>query len=211
MLQRVQHFLHGLMQAILPVAQSLGGPGLALVAFLDSSFLSFPEVADAVIVVLTVSHPARWFYYGAMTTVGSTLGCLALFLLARKGGEAFLAKWVSPRVMERWFGLFKRYGLFTVVLASILPPPVPFKPFVVLAGAANVSIVSFLTAVVAGRGIRYIGEAWLAYRYGDGAMQYINDNFARASLWLAGVLLTGGLLFLLWKRLRPGYNTKPAA
>jgi membrane protein YqaA with SNARE-associated domain len=211
MLQRIQLFLHDLMQAILPVAQSFGGPGLAVIAFLDSSFLSFPEVADALIVVLTVAHPTRWLYYGALTTLGSAAGCLALFLLARKGGETFLLKWVGPRVMNRWFGLFKRYGLFSVVLASILPPPVPFKPFVILAGAAEVSVPTFLAAVVAGRGLRYIGEAWLAYRYGAGAMQYINDNFARAAFWLVGLLVAAGIAFLLWKRLRPGYNTEPTA
>ncbi|MEI6245876.1 MAG: VTT domain-containing protein, partial [Acidobacteriota bacterium] len=162
-------------------------------------------------VLLTVSHPSRWFYYGAMTTVGSTLGCLVLFLVARKGGEAVLTKFVSVRTKERGFQLFKRFGLFTVVIGSLMPPPMPFKPFVVLAGATGVRTMSFISVVVAGRGFRYIGEAWLAYVYGEQAMTYLDQNMGRGSLWLVGGLIGGGLAFLLWKRLRAGYNTRPAA
>lgn len=207
----LQQSLHRLAQAILPLAQALGGPGLALIGFLDSSFLTFPEVADLLIVVLTVSHPSRWFYYGAMTTAGSTLGCLVLFLVARKGGEAVLTKFVSARTKERGFDLFRRFGLFTVVIGSLMPPPMPFKPFVILAGATGVRTMSFISVVVAGRGFRYIGEAWLAYVYGEQAMTYLDQNMGRVSLWLVGALVGGGLAFLLWKRLRAGYNTRTAA
>ncbi len=207
----MQRFLHWLASTILPVAQTLGGPGVALIAFLDSSFLTFPEVSDALIVVLTVAHPTWWFYYGAMATVGSTIGCLALFYVARKGGDAVLSKWVAPATKDRLFALFKRFGLFTVVLGSLCPPPVPFKPFVVLAGATGVSTVTFTLVVFASRGFRYVVEAWLARVYGEQAIAYINHNIARVSMWAAIVLVGATAAFVLWKRLRPGYNTRPAA
>jgi len=207
----LQRYLHRLAGVILPLAQSLGAPGLALVSFLDSSFLTFPEVADALIVVLTVSHPARWFFYGAMATAGSTLGCLALFFVARKGGEAVLSKFVSARAKQRGFDLFKRFGLFTVVVGSLMPPPMPFKPFVILAGATGVPVITFTAVVAASRGLRYVGEAWLAYVYGERAMDYLNQNMARVSLTLAGLLVVGAAAFLLWRRLRPGYNRGASA
>lgn len=203
--------LHRIAQAILPLAQSLGGPGLALLSALDSSFLTFPEVADALIVVLTVTHPARWFYYGAMTTAGSVIGSVTLFLVARKGGEAFLSKWVGPTVMERWFGLFRRFGLFSVVLTSLLPPPVPFKPFVILAGVTGVGTLPFVATVAAGRGLRYVGEAWLAYAYGEQASRFLAANLFRVSMGLMLAAVVGGLFFVLYKRLRPGYNVGPTA
>lgn len=206
----LQRFLHRLASAILPVAQTLGGPGVALIAFLDSSFLTFPEVSDALIVVLTVAHPGWWFYYGAMATAGSTVGCLALFYVARKGGEAVLTKWVAPATKDRLFALFKRFGLFTVVVGSLCPPPMPFKPFVVLAGATGVSTSTFTLVVLASRGFRYVGEAWLARLYGEQAIKYINQNVARVSLWLAIIFGVGGVAFLVWKRMRPGYNRPPA-
>lgn len=207
----MQRFLHWLAQSILPAAQTLGGPGVALIAFLDSSFLTFPEVSDALIVVLTVAHPAWWFYYGAMAAVASTLGCLALFYVARKGGEAVLSKWVSAATKDQLFSLFKRFGLFTVVIGSLCPPPVPFKPFVVLAGATGVPTVTFALVVLASRGFRYVGEAWLARVYGEQAIDYVNHNVARVSLWAAVILVGSIVAFLLWKRLRPGYNRSTSA
>jgi len=207
----LQRYLHRFIEAIVPLAQTLGAPGLALVAFLDSSFLTLPEVADALIVVLTVAHPPFWFYYGAMTTVGSTVGCLALFLVARKGGEAVLSKFIGERFKQRGFELFKRFGLFTVVIGSILPPPMPFKPFVILAGATGVPVVTFTAVVAASRGVRYIGEAWLAYVYGAQALDYLNKNVVRVSVGLAGVLVLGFVSILLWRRLRAGYNRGSAS
>ena len=39
---------------------SLGGPGLAALALIDSSFLPLPEAVDAMLMVLAVRHPTRW-------------------------------------------------------------------------------------------------------------------------------------------------------
>lgn len=207
----LQRFFHWFSQSILPFVQTLGGTGIFIVALLDSSFLTFPEVTDALIVVLTVAHPDRWVYYGGMATVGSTLGCLALFLVARKGGDKLLSKWVKPATRDRLFAMFKRYGLFTVVIGSLMPPPMPFKPFVVLAGATGVPMSTFLAVVAASRGFRYLGEAWLARAYGEQAIAYVNQNAGRVSKGLGVVLVVGVVAFLLWKTLRRGYNIRPAA
>src|SRR5687767_2908262 len=74
------------------VAENLGAPGLALVAFFDSSFVSLPEVADALVVLAVVHQPSYWVYYAAATTAGSVAGCYTLYAIARKGGDAFLRK-----------------------------------------------------------------------------------------------------------------------
>ena len=76
------------MSWILPVAEGLGAPGLAIIAFLDSSFLSLPQVGDALIVALTIQHPERWMLYSGATILGSTAGCFVLYVIARKGGDA---------------------------------------------------------------------------------------------------------------------------
>ena len=207
----LHRFFHGLAQSILPFVQTLGGAGIFLVSLLDSSFLTFPEVSDALIVVLTVAHPGRWIYYGGMATVGSVLGCLALFQVARKGGDKVLSKWVKPETKDRLFAMFKRYGLFTVVIGSLMPPPMPFKPFVVLAGATGVPVSTFLVVVGASRGFRYIGEAWLARAYGEQAIAYVNQNVGRVSKGVGIALVVSVVAFLLWKKLRPGYNTRPIA
>jgi membrane protein YqaA with SNARE-associated domain len=199
----MQEFLHRVLQAIQPFAERLGGPGLALIAFLDSSFLSFPEVADVLVIVLVVQHPARWAYYALITTAGSVAGCYALFAVARRGGEAVLRKRVSAKRIDRALGLFRRFGLFAVIVPAILPPPTPFKAFVLLAGIARIPTPTFLLAMTIGRGIRYGGTAFLAYKYGDAARAFIRDNGPTVLLWIAGVFVVAGVTYLVWSRRRP--------
>lgn len=195
--------MHRFVAAVAPLAQSLGGLGLALVAFLDSSFLSFPSVTDLGVVWLVTQHPSRWFYYAAAPTVGSVVGCYALYALARKGGEAFLRKRVHERHIERGLGAFRRYGLLALVVPAILPPPMPFKIFVLLAGVAEVNAGTFILAVSIGRGFRFGAEALLAYRYGGRAEDFIRHNLAQVSIWLAAAIVVAGVAIALWRRRRP--------
>jgi membrane protein YqaA with SNARE-associated domain len=201
-MQRVLDFFASLAEAIKPVAEELGGPGLALIAFLDSSFLSLPEVNDVLIVLLVIEHPSRWLYYAAMTTLGSMAGCYALYAVGRKGGEAMLRRRFQERHVEKGLAAFRRYGLLTVIVPSILPPPTPFKIFVLLAGVAGVRSRTFLLAIAVGRGLRYGGEAFLAYRYGARATEYIRDNLPVVSIWAAGIVAVIGIAVVMWRRRR---------
>src|SRR5688572_27359496 len=115
MLRRIVEFIQ-------PLALSLGGPGLLLIAFLDSSFLSFPEVPDLLLVLLVVEHPQWWMYYALVATAGSVAGCFTLYSVFRKGGEAMLRRRFSPERVERSLGIIRRHGLLAVVVPAILPP-----------------------------------------------------------------------------------------
>lgn len=181
-------------------AISLGGPGLFLIAFLDSSFLSFPEVNDLLIIWLTTQHPERMLYYALMTTLGSIAGCLALYTLARKGGEAFLRKRFHERHIDRAMDLFQRYGLLAVLIPSILPPPAPFKIFVLAAGVTRVKLTHFITAIAIGRGVRYFGEGLLAVWYGEAAADFLRDNAKPVAISVAVVVFVGALAYILWQR-----------
>ena len=192
---------------ILPVAEGLGAPGLAIIAFLDSSFLSLPQVGDALIVALTIQHPERWMLYSGATVLGSTAGCFVLYAIARKGGEAFLRRRFSEARIERGLGLFRRHGLLAVIVPAMLPPPTPFKLFVLLAGFAGVRPAAFTLGIAIGRGFRFGGEGWLAYRYGAQATQYINDNLATVSVVVAGIVLLLGLILILSRRRRQARQT----
>jgi membrane protein YqaA with SNARE-associated domain len=189
--------LRRLVDFIQPIAAGLGGPGLLLIAFLDSSFLTFPEVPDFLLVWFVVRHPSRWIYYAAMATVGSVAGCYALYAVFRKGGEALLKRRFRPERWERYLGVIRRYGLFAVVVPAILPPPAPFKIFVILAGVSAIPTHRFLIAVTIGRGMRYVAEALLAYHFGSAAMQYISENLAPISFWTAVVVASLGAAYIV--------------
>lgn len=192
--------MHRLVAWVQASAVALGGPGLFLIAFLDSSFLSFPEVVDLLIIVLVTAHKQRVLYYALLPTLGSMAGCFTLYMVGRKGGEAFLRRRFSEANVARALGVFRRYGLLAVAVPSLLPPPFPFKPFVLAAGVAGVRPLDFLLAVGVGRGVRYFGEAMLAYWYGERAAQFIRDHVGQVSLGLAGLVLAGGGAWIWFQR-----------
>jgi membrane protein YqaA with SNARE-associated domain len=161
-------------------ALGVGMWGLCGIAFLDSSFLSLPQLTDALILLLSTRHPASMTAYAALATIGSVAGALALFAVSRKGGEVFLRRRFAGRTVDRAFSLYKRWGGAAIALAALAPPPVPFKLFTVLAGAAGMHPLAFGAAVAAGRGVRYFGEGALAARYGDRAGAVLRANWQPA-------------------------------
>ena len=183
-------------------ALSLGAPGLFIVAFLDSSFLSLPEINDLLLVVMVTQHKSRMVLYASSATLGSIAGCLALYYLGRKGGEAFVRRRFSAAIVDKAIATFKNYGVMAVLIPSLLPPPAPFKIFVLLAGVAGISAPRFVTAVAIGRGIRYFGEGLLAVWYGDQAIAFIHENAGMVSLILVGLLAGGLVAYLVWRRAR---------
>jgi len=183
-------------------ARSLGGPGLFFVAFLDSSFLSLPEINDLLIIWMVTRHKPLMIYYVTMATLGSVAGCLALYYLGRRGGEAVLRRRFHDRHIERAMRLSQRYGALAIIVPALLPPPAPFKVFVLLAGVARVAPSTFTIAIVIGRGARYVGEGLLAVWYGDLAFDWMHAHGPAIALAMGVAALVGGVTFYLWNSRR---------
>lgn len=197
-------FFRGLSAAVRAFADQFGGPGLAVVALLDSSLLSLPEVNDALVVLLALEQPEHWWYYASFTTAGSIAGCYGLYRLGRLGGPAVVTRRFGERKLARALAVFKRFGPLAIVIPSMLPPPMPFKVFVLLAGASGVRTWPFLASVAIGRGTRYLGQAFLTYRYGPQARDLIAAHLPGFALGVVGVAALAGVGLLLWQRPRPG-------
>ena len=179
---------------------TLGGPGLFIIGYLDSSFLSFPEVNDLLLVGMVMKHPHLLVYYAFMATVGSVLGCLTIYYVARKGGETFLRKRFKEHHVDRGLKLFQKYGLLMLVVPALLPPPAPFKIFVLLAGVASIPVWQFVSAIAIARGIRYGGEGLLAAWYGEQAFAFLHDHAKAIGFGLAGTALVLGGCWIAWQR-----------
>jgi len=186
--------------AITAWATGLGGVGLFIIAALDSSFLSFPQVNDVLVIVLSAKYPDRMIYYAGMTTAGSLLGCFMLFAVARRGGEVFMRKRLKGAHVDRALRLYQRFGIFAVVVPALLPPPVPFKVFVILAGAANVATWRFALAIVIGRGIRYFGQGYLAVLYGEHALDFMKTHGTEIGIGLAVLAVVTGTTVVMFRR-----------
>jgi len=185
------------------LSSGTAGLGLFGIAFFDSSLLSLPEINDALLLYFGARFPDRAFYYALMTTLGSVTGASLLYGLARWQGFSFLEKRFPEGRIQSVFGLVRRYGAFAVMLPSILPPPFPFKIFVVSSGALGLSIPRFVAAITLGRTVRYFGEAWLAVQYGDQALGYLHANSANVVIGVL-VVAVGAVLFQLFRRRRSG-------
>lgn len=167
--------LSGWKQKIVAFAGTLGAPGLFLISFLDSSVLTFPVINDLLLISLSIQHPARMPIYATMAMTGSVLGCLLLYYIARKGGEAFFQKKAGQRAhaIQHWV---EQNGFGGMLLAALLPPPTPFKVFVFAAGVFEVPAWSFVSAVALARAIRYFGIGYLAVRYRDQALPFLSEH-----------------------------------
>lgn len=183
-------------------ALGLGAPGLFIVAFLDSSFLSLPEINDLLLIWMVTAHKARMPIYATASMLGSIAGCIVLYYIGLKGGDALVRKRFHADRVDRALGVIQRNGVLAVLVPSLLPPPAPFKIFVLLAGVAGIPISRFVLAIAIGRGVRYFGEGLLAVRYGDQAIAYLENNLRTVSLALVGVLVVGAGAYFLWTKAR---------
>jgi len=186
------------------LALTLGGPGLFLVAFLDSSFLPLPGITDVLLVVTVARNPPAMLFYVAMTVAGSVVGCLALHYLGRKGGETLVRRKFTGEKIERSMAALQRNGVIAVLVPCLLPPPSPFKIFILLAGVVGISATRLAIAIAIGRGVRYLTLGFLAVTYGERAMAYMSENGTRVSLLALGSLAIGFAAYLLWRRRRAG-------
>ena len=176
------------------------GPfGLFAVAVLDSSFVPLPSSADALMLLLTAAHPRWMVFYAIVATAGSTLGCWLLYYVSRRAGKRALARFSEPK-QKRVKELIDRYDVLSVLVASLLPPPFPFKLFVITAGVFRFSLTRFLAAIVVGRGFRFLLEGYFAVLYGAQAKMFLAKYYPWIGLGLAVMIIAVVVTRSLWKR-----------
>ena len=166
---------------------------MAAAAVLDSSFVPFPSGVDLWMITLSVRNPAQAPLYVFIATVGSVAGASILYFAVRKGEEVFLGKKVSAEKVADVRHKIERYGAWAIIIAALLPPPAPFKLFILTAGLLQYPWMRFATALLVGRAIRYSLEGYLAVRYGRQAWQMLLN----AGPWAFGVAALVGLLVIL--------------
>ena len=175
---------------------ALGGFGVLISSFVDSSFLPLPLVTDLLLIELSSRHPLRMPYYAAMASLGSLGGCIWIYWLARKGGEAYFRRTQghAPGKIRKFI---RENPMASVLLPAVAPFPVPFKPFVIAQGVFQVPFAIFVIGTLLGRGVLFFVEGFLGARYGMAAKQFIVNQ-----KWPSVVLALGlVLLFLAIRRL----------
>jgi membrane protein YqaA with SNARE-associated domain len=173
---------------------TLGPPGLFLVAVLDSSFLSIPEVNDLLVVTSATAYPAGAWLYVLMATLGSVLGSTILWWVGQRGGQALLERKFGRERVARTRALFSRWGVLALAIPSALPPPMPFKVFVLSSGVFGMPWRRFTLTLLIARGLRYSFWATMGVLYGREALAMLQ----RFDAWFAGRTAWVLLILALW-------------
>lgn len=180
-----------------------GAFGLFAIALLDSALIPLPGGPDAVMLLLSAQNPARMPLYALGATAGSVLGCVILYYISRRAGRRALDKF-PPQKQARVKELVDRYDVLSVLVASVLPPPFPFKLFVITAGVFRLSLVRFAAAVAVGRAFRFFLEGFLAVRYGEQAKEVLAQNYPAVGIGVAVLVIVVFVIRGLLRRRRGG-------
>ena len=183
---------------------TLGPLGLFAVTLLDSSFVPMPGSADALMILLTTAHPRYMILYALLATAGSTTGCVILYYISRRAGSRALRRF-SPAKQQRVKELIDRYDVLSVLVAALLPPPFPFKLFVITAGVFRFSLARFAVAIICGRLFRFLLEGYLAIRYGAQAREIL----ARYYPWIGLGFAAAIIFFVLMRKLLKKKKAEP--
>ncbi len=194
------HRVRSFIDWIYGFALGLGAPGLFVVAFLDSSFVSLPQINDLLVVLMVIQHKEWMPLYVSAATVGSIAGCYVIYYLAERGGDAFIRRRLRPGHVERALAMYKRHGLLALMIPALLPPPAPFKLFVLAAGVAQVRPLQFVLAIAVARGARYLVLGILAIYYGDAALELMRTHGRMVALVLVGLIIAAILAWWLLAR-----------
>ena len=182
------------------IALAFGAPGLFVIAALDSSFLPLPGVTDLLLILVVTREPDRMLLAVVSATLGSVVGCLAMHYVGKKGGDVLVRKRFAGDRIERATAALQRNGVMAVLIPSLLPPPAPFKVFILLAGVIGIPASRLALAIAIGRSVRYLALGMLAVRYGARAQTYMREEGAFVSLIAVGVLTVAFAAYLLWTK-----------
>ncbi|MFZ4792986.1 MAG: YqaA family protein [Blastocatellia bacterium] len=199
----MQWFLE-ISRQVVTMPVSLAAPLMIFIGALDSSLLSLPEVNDYITIARVANNPHEVYYFPLFPAIGSMVGCLLLYHIAKRG-EQFVSRRFHPRQLDRVKGIYRRWGLIALIIPSLLPPPMPFKVFVVTAGVLGYPVGRFALVIMIARTIRYYFWGTLAYFFRDEVrkmIDWLGGNIFEILLALLIVLAIFLIIRWYFKRLR---------
>jgi membrane protein YqaA with SNARE-associated domain len=185
----------------------VAAPAMIVIGALDSSLLSLPEINDYLVVARCYSDPKSVFYFPLFAATGSVLGCLVLYTIMRRGGQAVMRRRFSAENIAKVERAYARFGFLALAVPALLPPPMPFKIFVATAGALEYPRWRFMLTVMIARSVRYIVEGTLAVFYGEQVLVFMRDNGLYILSGVGALLVVGVGGYVLVKHVRTPRQT----
>src|SRR5215207_278293 len=185
----------------------VAAPAMVLIGALDSSLLSLPEINDYLVVARCYSDPKSVFYFPLFAAAGSVIGCLVLYTIMRRGGQAVMRRRFSAENIAKVERAYARFGFLALAIPALLPPPMPFKIFVATAGALEYPRWRFMLTVMIARSVRYFVEGTLAVFYGEQVLVFMRDNGLYILSGVGALVVVGVGGYVLVKHIRTPRRT----
>lgn len=205
-MRTIGHFLSRYTLWVLALLKPLGAWGVFAIAGIDSALVGMP--VDAVVAFYVYQDRRRFLFYVVVASLGSALGSIPLYVIGYLGGEKVLRKRISAERFQKIHESFERHEFWALMFPGMLPPPMPFKLFVLAAAGFEMRITHFLVAIFAGRFVRFMVLAVLTLEFGPTIVEHAGVVFKQHFWWvLLAVAGAAVVSFILLRR----RATPPAA
>ena len=196
----LKHILGRYTEYIRALLIPLGPWGIFLIAFIDAAFLGIPM--DPLVAYFVYRRPTYFWLYALMGAAGSALGSVVVYYIGRKGEEVLLEKHIPKRRLEGIRRAFERHEFLALMVPAMLPPPTPFKFFVLTAGGLKMRLDHFLLAIFSGRMIRFTALSLLTIFFGPQIVTLTLNLVKQHLPWVLAVVAVGLLVWLRYRRRR---------
>jgi membrane protein YqaA with SNARE-associated domain len=200
-LKTIQNILSRYTAFLWALLKPLGAWGVLAIAALDAAFFGLPM--DAVVAGYVYQDRARFLLYALMASAGSALGSMVIYGIGYEGGEELLRKRISPARFEKIHAAFDQHPFWSLMFPAMLPPPTPFKLFVLAAAVSEMSFVRFLLAIFSGRMVRFLVLGLLTIKFGPDVVHLFGTLFRQHYYWFVGAIVAGLVVWLVMRRKDP--------
>lgn len=196
-LKTIKHILARYTAFLWALLKPLGAWGVLVVGAIDGAFLGLP--VDAVVASYVYQDRGRFVLYALMASAGSALGSIVIYVIGYEGGEELLRKRIPPARFAKIHGAFDKHPFWSLMFPAILPPPTPFKLFVLAAAVSEMGFVRFLLAIFSGRMVRFLILGLLTIKFGPNVVHLSGTLFRQHYYLLLEAIIAG---FVVWWVLR---------
>jgi membrane protein YqaA with SNARE-associated domain len=201
-LKTIKHIFSRYTAFLWGVLKPLGPWGVLLAAAFDGSFFGLP--IDVIVAGYVYTDRHRFWLYVLMASAGSALGSIVVYAVGYEGGEALLRKRIPPERFDKIHNAFDAHPFWSLMFPAMLPPPTPFKLFVLAAAVSEMQFSHFLLAIFCGRLVRFMTLSLLTMKFGPQIVEVTGSIVARHWAWVLASLAVGlTTWFLLRRKPRP--------
>jgi membrane protein YqaA with SNARE-associated domain len=199
-LKTIKHILSRYTAFLWALLKPLGAWGVLGVAALDGAFLGLP--VDAVVASYVYQDRSRFVLYALMASAGSALGSIVIYVIGYKGGEELLRKRIPPARFAKIHAAFDKHPFWSLMLPAMLPPPTPFKLFVLAAAVSEMGFPRFLLAIFSGRMVRFLALGLLTIKFGPNVVHWLGTLFRQHYHLLLEAIIAGLVVWWVLRRRR---------